>query len=457
MPAGEVSMLRKLAGEELNAAGGEAAGKLRVPPATRQETPNGFYIPGLRWWIAALLLVATLISYIDRLTLSVLAPVICGELHLSNLEYASISVWFLLAYSFGQTIFGIFQDKFGTKSGLSIAMLLWSFAETLQAAARGLVAFCSLRFLLGLGEGGHWPAAIKGIAEWFPPQERALGIGIINTGATLGSAAAPPLIVWLQLCFGWRATFAVTGLLGLVWTAAWWICYQIPARHRRLRAGELSWIENRGSDTSGRTPVVAWSSLLRDRRVFGIAVARFLGDPVWWLFLVWLPLYLYKARGLTLKSIGSSAWIPFLLADAGALSGGWFSGWLVRHGWTPARARGAAISIATVLAPFGALVATVRSEAVAIALMSLALFAFQFWVNNVQTLVSDFFPNELVASVSGLAGTAAGVGAMIFTLCTGWVVDHFGYSPILIFSGFLIPAATGALAWFCRKPETDFR
>jgi len=447
-------MLRKLAGEKSQGARNDAAAGRRVPQVSYQQKPNGFRISGLRWWIAGLLLAATLISYIDRLTLSVLAPVICGELHLTNLQYASVSVWFLLAYSFGQTAFGTFQDRFGTKRGLSIAMLVWSLAETLQGAARGLGVFCALRFLLGLGEGGHWPAAIKGIAEWFPRQERALGIGIINTGATLGSAAAPPLIVWLQFSFGWRATFAVTGLLGLAWIAVWWLCYEIPARHRWLATDELSWIQNRAFEPAGSPSICAWQSLLRDRRVWGVTLARFFGDPVWWLFLVWLPLYLYKARGLSLKTIGFSAWIPFLLADAGAISGGWFSGWLVKRGMRPARARGAAILLATVLAPFGALVATVRSESVAIALISLALFAFQFWVNNVQTLVSDFFPNEAVASVSGLAGTAAGIGAMIFTLCTGWVVDHIGYSPVLIFSGFLIPAATGALAWCCYQPPS---
>lgn len=419
-----------------------------------QRESSGFRIPGLRWWIAVLLLAATLISYIDRLTLSVLAPVICSNLHLTNLQYATVSVWFLLAYSLGQTIFGAFQDVFGTKQGLSIAMAVWSLAETAQAAVRGLPALCSLRFFLGLGEGGHWPAAIKGIAEWFPREERAFGIGIINTGATLGSALAPPLIVWLQVSFGWRSTFVVTGMLGFVWLAVWGIFYQIPARHRRLSTRELTWIQNNSSDPGKTTSAPAWRSLLRDRRVLGIVLARFLGDPVWWFFLVWLPLYLYRARGLSLKSIGLSAWIPFLLADAGALSGGWFSGWLIRRGWRPVRARGAAIAIATLLAPFGILIGAVRSESAAIALISIMLFAFQFWVNNVQTLPSDFFPNEAVASVSGLAGTGAGVGAMIFTFCTGWVVDRFGYSPVLICAGFLIPAATTSLVWFCRTPST---
>ena len=177
----------------------------------------------------------------------------------------------------------------------------------------------------------------------------------------------------------------------------------------------------------------------------GIVLSRFLGDPVWWLYLVWLPLYLSRARGLSLKAIGLSAWIPFLCADAGALLGGWFSGWLIRRSWKPSRARGAAILFATVLAPIGMLVSRAKSEAGAIALISVVLFAFQFWVNNVQTLTSDLFPNRLIASISGLAGTGAGLGAMIFTFSTGWIVDHFGYTPVLILSGLLIPAATASL------------
>ncbi len=190
--------------------------------------------------------------------------------------------------------------------------------------------------------------------------------------------------------------------------------------------------------------------MLKNRQVQGIVLARFLGDPVWWLYLVWLPLYLSRARGLSLKAIGMTAWIPFLCADAGALAGGWFSGWLIGRGWKPGRARGTAILLAAALTPVGILIAGARSEAGAVALISVVLFGFQFWVNNVQTLTSDFFPNELVASISGLAGTGAGVGAMIFIFSTGWIVDHFGYTPVLIASGLLIPAATAALAWLAK-------
>ena len=414
-------------------------------------------VTGLRWWIAGLLFLATLISYLDRLTLSILAPIICSELHLSNFQYASISVWFLFAYSIGQTILGKLQDRIGTKSGLSMAMAIWSVAEIAQAAARGLFGLCGLRFVLGFGEGGHWPAAIKGVAEWFPARERALGMGIVNTGATLGSALAPPLIVWLEFSFGWRTTFIATGLLGIVWLALWNVCYYAPEEHPWLRPAELDLIQEDVTKSEGATASPSWRELLRNRNVQGIVLSRFLGDSVWWFYLVWFPLYLYSARGLSLKAIGLSAWIPYVFADAGALLGGWFSGWLIHRGWRPLRARGFAILLATMLTPAGIFVGGIRSATGVIVLISVVLFAFQFWVNNVQTLTSDLFPQDRVASISGLAGTGAGLGAMIFMLSTGWLVDHFGYTLVLVVSGLLVPGATAALWILTRNAEVSLK
>lgn len=413
-----------------------------------------FYVAGLRWWIVSLLFLATLISYIDRLTLSVLAPTICKELHLSSFEYASISVWFLLSYSIGQTVFGKVQDRIGTRFGLSIAMAIWSVAEIAQAVARGLASFSLFRLILGFGEGGHWPAAIKSVAEWFPARERALGMGIVNTGATLGSALAPPLIIWLQFSFGWRTTFIATGLLGFVWLALWQLFYCSPEQHPWLAPKELAFIQQ---DTVEKGPAVAppWLDLLKNRKVQGIVLARFLGDPVWWLYLVWLPLYLYSARGFSLKAIGIFAWIPYVFADTGALMGGWFSGLLIHRGWSPVRARSLAIFLPALLAPAGILVGGASSSAEVIALISVVLFAFQFWINNLQTLTSDFFLNDLVASISGMAGTAAGLGAMFFILTTGLVIEHFGYTPILIVSGLLIPSATVVLGLLCRDVHAE--
>jgi ACS family hexuronate transporter-like MFS transporter len=417
--------------------------------ATDRTAEPRFTVAGLRWWIAGLLFAATLISYLDRMTLSILAPTICADLHLSNGQYAGISLWFLFAYSVGQTVLGKLQDRIGTKRGLTLAMSVWSVAEILQGFTRGLMSLSILRAILGVGEGGHWPAAIKSVAEWFPKEQRGVGMGIVNTGATLGSALAPPLIIWLQLSFGWRTTFVATGMAGFVWMGAWLICYQVPRRHRWLRPAELARIEQGAQPTTAAAP--GWRELLKDRAVRGIVLARMLGDPVWWLYLIWLPLYLSRARGLSLPAIGASAWIPFLCADAGALLGGWSSGWLIQRGWSARQARSAAILFATALSPVGVLVAGASSAWSAIFFISVELFAFQFWVNNVQTITSDLFPLERVASISGLAGTGAGIGAMIFVYSTGWVVDHYGYSPILTVSALLIPAATLVLGWLLRE------
>lgn len=393
----------------------------------------------LRWCIVGLLFLATLISYIDRLSLSVLAPAICADLKLSNLAYASLGSWFLLTYSIGQTLFGRWQDRIGTKLGLAGAISIWSIAEIAHSLARGLGSLSAVRLLLGAGEGGHWPAAIKAVAEWFPVRERALGMGIVNTGATLGSALAPPLIVWLQRRYGWQATFVVTGLAGFVWLALWMVTYRAPAGQETV--------------VSSQTSAAHWRDLLRNRYVLGIVIARFLGDPIWWLYLIWLPLYLYSARGFSLEKIGILAWIPFVAADAGALLGGWSSGFLVQRGINPIRARFSMIVLASLLAAPGMAVAWTKSPGFTLFFMSLMLFAFQFWVNNVQTLPSDLFPTSLVASISGLAGTGAGLGAMLFTLLTGWTVDHFGYAPVLVGSGLLLPCATGILLVLGKEPN----
>ena len=432
----------------------EATGQGASVRSAKRLHRAGFTVPGLRWWIAGLLLAATLISYIDRLTLSILAPAICADLKLSNLQYAGINVWFLLAYSLGQTLFGRLQDRMGTKFGLTVAMTMWSIAEVLHAFTRSLRGLSFFRFCLGFGEGGHWPAAIKGVAEWFPRKERAFAMGIVNTGATLGSTIAPLLVVWLQLSFGWRTTFIVTGLMGFFWLVVWVVCYQAPALHPWLHPREHETIQADRFRERSIAEDAGLLKLLKNPMVLGICLARFLGDPVWWIYLVWLPLYLARARGLDLKTIGLSVWLPYLCADVGALLGGYSSGWLIRRGKSPVHARFIAIVFAALLTPAGIFVLAVQSLAATLALISAVLFAFQFWINNVQTLAGDFFPNELVASISGLGGTSAGIGAMVVTLFTGWVVDHFGYSPMLVLSALLVPAATLALFFLARQPQS---
>jgi ACS family hexuronate transporter-like MFS transporter len=422
-----------------------------VSVPTSARAPSTFTFPGLRWWIATLVFLATVIGYIDRLTLSVLAPVICADLHLTNLQYAGISTAFLFAYALSMFLFGLVQDRVGTRIGFGAAMIVWSLAELGHAFARGLASLSFFRFLLGIGEGGHWPAATKTVAEWMPPQNRALGMGIANSGAALGSAIAPPLVVWMQLHYGWKTTFVATAALGAIWLVLWFTTYEIPSRHRWLGSKERALIETGGSVSDVHPPrKMRWVEVLRDPNAIGIVIARFFGDPVWWLYLIWLPLYLAKARGFSLKEIGMYAWIPYVSADLGALSGGMMSGYLLRRGYSVFRARGTAIIFSAALTPAALLVAGARTSAAAIFFMSVVLFAFQFWIGNVQTLQSDLFPSARVASVAGLSGTSAGLGAILFTLRTGWVVDHFSYAPILFASGFLVPLGTIILFIFLR-------
>lgn len=430
-----------------------------------------FKLNGLRWYIVGLVFLATLINYIDRLTVSVLAPIITRELNLSNTEFAGVATWFLLAYTISQTLSGKLYDRIGTRLGFVVSITIWSLAAMAHAFARGVGSLSAFRFVLGLGEAGNWPGAAKAVAEWFPIRQRAFGMAIFNSGAAIGSVVAPPLIVWLQLRYGWQTTFLVTGSLGFIWLALWLVFYRTPDKHPWITPEERALImegqrepgadrvskivaEHESAPTvedmataaapgdlaAERTP--GWFELLRHKEVWGIVLARFFTDPIWWLYITWLPLYLYSARGFSLKEIGLFAWVPYVAADAGSLFGGWMSGHLIARGWTVNRARKAVILFAALLMPAGILAAFAENPFVALALIALVLFGFQVWINNVQTLPSDFFSTKAVASVAGLGGTGAGIGAMIFTLTTGWVVDNFSYVPILVAAGLLAPIGT---------------
>ncbi|HZS09757.1 MAG TPA: MFS transporter [Blastocatellia bacterium] len=413
-----------------------AAGSVAAEVASR--------VPRLRWWIIGLVFLATLINYIDRLAISVLAPVITADLRLSNLEYASLGTWFLLAYTISQGLSGRLYDRIGTRRGFTASIIVWSLAAMGHALARGLGSLSIFRFALGLGEAGNWPGAAKVVAEWFPVRERAFGMAIFNSGAAIGSIIAPPVIIWLQLRYGWQTTFIITGTLGFLWLALWLLFYQTPDRHRWLTPAERKMITEGQAEGDRKISAASpkWGELLQHRQVWAIVLARLLVDPVWWLYITWLPLYLYQARGFSLKQIGLFAWVPYVAADAGSLLGGWMSGFLIGRGWTVDRARKAVIVVAALLMPAGILAARAGDPLVALGLIGVVLFGFQVWINNVQTLPSDFFPDKAVASVAGLGGVGAGIGSMIFILATGWVVDHFSYTPILTAAGLLAPLGT---------------
>jgi ACS family hexuronate transporter-like MFS transporter len=389
-----------------------------------------------RWVIIALIFSGTLINYIDRLTVAVLGPVLRSELHLSNTQYGAIQSSFLFTYALSMWLWGAVFDRLGNRRGFSWAIAIWSVAEIGHAFARGLASFSLLRGFLGIGEAGNWPGATRTIAAWFNARQRAVAMGIANTGASLGPVVAPPIVVWLQLTYGWQTAFVATGCLGFVWLIAWLLLY--PRTEQAEPRRETT-------SAAAAAPAIPWRVLLRRREVWGIVLARFLGDPIWWLYILWLPNYLSDVRHFSLKEIGVWASLPFFLAAIGALLGGWLSGALIARGQTVDRARKTAILIATVLMPAGTAAAFVDSPYLALTAIGITAFAFQFWVGNVQTLPSDFFPVSAVGSIAGFAGTAAGLGAMIFIYSTGWVVDHYSYRPILITAGLLAPLATCTL------------
>ena len=400
-------------------------------------------VRGLRWWMISLVFLATLINFMDRMTVSVLAPVITARFRLTNLQFAGISTWFLVAYTASQGLSGKLYDRVGARRGFAISILIWASAAMAHAFALGLASLSALRFVLGLGEAGNWPGAAKVIAEWFPARQRALGMGIFNSGVSIGSILAPPLIVWLQLRFGWQAAFLVTGGLGFGWLVLWLLFYETPERHPRISREEYALIkEGRASSSAG---IVSWRRLLQYRQVWALVISRFLTDPVWWLYITWLPLYLADVRGFSLKEIGMFAWVPFVTADAGSLLGGWASGRLISRGHSVNASRKAVMLVGATLMLAGIPAALAKSAAAALAYISVVTFGFQSWINNVQTTPSDFFPEHAVASVAGMGGVGAGAGAILFTLTTGLVVDVTdSYAPILITAGLLPVLGTAA-------------
>jgi len=402
-------------------------------PIVKSPAPVGEERPW-RWVIIALIFLGTVINYFDRLALPTLAPVLRAEFKLTNVDYAWIANSFLLVYALSMFLWGAVFDRIGNRLGFAAAVVIWSVAQIGTAAARGVASLGVLRGMLGLGEAGNWPGATRTIAAWFPARQRALGMGIANTGASLGPAFAIPLIIWMRDDFGWRAVFVITGAMGFVWLALWLALYP------RREPGEIP-----ATKTAPSTLPVSWGVLLRRREVWGIVTARFLGDPIWWLYVNWMPLYLADARGFDLKQLKATGWVPYVAAAVGALAGGWLSGFLLRRTGDVNLSRKVAISIGTVAMLAGFATAFATSASAAIVCLSITLFGFQFWVGNVQTLASDFFPVGAVGSIAGFAGTAAGLGAVIFTFSTGWVVDHFSYTPILITAAVLAPAATVAL------------
>lgn len=411
-------------------------------------------IPNLRWIVIGLIFLATVINYIDRQTMAVLKNAIAADIGMSNAEYAAVQNTFLVFYGISQMVSGRIYDAIGTRLGFVFSIVVWSFAAIMHAFSGSADAFKAWRAVLGFGEAGNWPGAIKAASEWFPVKERAFAVGIFNAGASVGGAVATPIIAGLGVAYGWRVTFIVTGLLGFVWLALWLLIYRPPQSHPWLGAAERAHIADpqaAGGDGIDWRP--GWGQLLRFRQTWAVLVARFLTDPIWWLYVFWLPSYFQEARGFSLQQIGAYTWFPFLAGGIGALSGGWLSGFLIGRGWTVDRARKTAMALGALLMPAGILAVRAENPYTALAFMGVVLFGFQVWINNVQTLPSDFFPRSAVASVAGLGGTAAAAASILYNWNTGRVVDAIGYGPVFIVAGVLGPLGLTALMLLAGKIE----
>jgi MFS transporter, ACS family, hexuronate transporter len=387
-----------------------------------------------RWRICALLFAATTLNYIDRQVLGVLAPDLSRQFGWSEIQYGYIVTAFQGAYAIGLVSAGALIDKLGTRIGYALAICVWSVAAMSHALAGSALGFAAARFLLGLGEAGNFPAAIKTVAEWFPRRERAFATGIFNSGSNVGAILAPLAVPIVAVTWGWRAAFLFTGVLSVIWLVTWLAVYRPPAQHPTLTSTELAYIRSDPDEPALRLP---WTQLLRHRQAWAFVVAKFLTDPIWWFFLFWLPKFLNSEYGLTLTGIGPPLIAIYLLADVGSIGGGWIAGRFIKRGWSVNRARKTAMLLCALSVVPIVFASNATNLWVAVGLIGLATAGHQGWSANVFTLTSDMFPRYAVASVVGLGGFAGAVGGMLIATFTGFLLEATGsYVPVFIVAGF---------------------
>jgi ACS family hexuronate transporter-like MFS transporter len=411
-------------------------------------TGSGFggprIIPSLRWWIGGLLFASTAINYIDRQTLSLLAPYLKQDYHWTNTDYANIGIAFRVAYAIGQTVCGRLMDRIGTRRGLMLTVTCYSVVSILTSLASGFRSFLTFRFLLGAGESGNWPGATKAVSEWFPKRERGLATALFDSGSSIGGAIAPFIILGVYFRWGWRAAFVIPGLLGFIWLTAWRRWYQLPQLHPRIGEAEREMIV---ADTvfagASEKDRPRWRDLLRLQQTWGTIIARTFTDPVFFFIADWFPIYLV-AKGISLRSSLMAIWIPFIAADLGNFFGGGVSGYLINRGWSVGAARKALV----VFGGIGILlliptIFTVKLFWITL-LFGLATFSYGSFTTIANVLPSDLYSSESVASVSGLSGTGAGIGTIIAFELVGHfsdarqVMTTHSFDPIMIVAG-LIP------------------
>ena len=383
----------------------------------------------VRWLILSLLFAASVINFIDRQTLSILARTIQNELGISDIGYSNIVQLFLFAYMLAFLIAGWVTDRLGIRASMTLFIAWWSISNMLTGLAGSARALGGARFLLGAGESGLYTVAPKVVSEWFPPKERGLAVGIYTAGATVGATLAPPLIAWLALSYGWRSAFVVTGLLGLLWLVPWLLIYRsapkegVPAPPVTAAA---SW---------------GWRAALCSPLVLGLLFARVITDPVWHFVLFWFPKYLADVQGMSLAEIGRMAWLVYLAADVGSVAGGYFSGRLIKRGARPVEARKWVMTAAACVIPCSALVPHTGVHGAIIALVAVMAMAHLTWIVTLTTLAVDLFPAEKIGTIFGIIAAGSGLGGMLFTNLVGHLVTYFSYTPVFMLMSCLHPVA----------------
>jgi ACS family hexuronate transporter-like MFS transporter len=406
-----------------------------------EETKIGNY----RWFICFMLFAATTINYLDRQILGLLKPGLEKTFSWTETDYSHIVMAFTATYAFGQLFYGKLIDKIGTKLGYTISITVWSIAAMLHAAVRTTFGFGAMRALLGMGESGNYPAGVKTVAEWFPKKERALAVGIFDSGSNIGACVAPILVPWILSVYGWQMAFIVTGALGFVWLAAWISFYEIPVKQKKLKPAELAYI-NSDEDAlteDNDTSTVTWKKLLGLKQTWAFIAGKFFTDPIWYFFLFWLPSYFATYFHLDLKKPSLPLVIVYTGTMIGSIGGGYLSSWLIKKGWPVYKARKAALMVAAIcVIPVMATRYTTNMWFV-IALISLSVAANQAWSANIFTIVSDMFPKKAVSSVVGLGGMAGAIGGVLFPMFIGFILDFYkgtgnivaGYNIIFIVCG----------------------
>jgi ACS family hexuronate transporter-like MFS transporter len=409
--------------------------------------------PALRWTIALLIAAAISISYFDRQTLPVAIAAIQKDIPISNTQFSQLQAAFLAAYAAMYAGGGKLIDVLGTRRGFFLIMAWWSLACASHGLATGFAMLAVSRFLLGIGEGGGFPAATKAVAEWFPVRERSTAMGIINAGTAAGAVIAPPAIAVVLTTLSWRWVFYLAGAAGLLWTIWWLRDYFTPEHHPRLTAVERREIAEAFATRSDTERTIPWIRLFSYAEVWGLVTAKFLSDAAWYFYLFWLPKYLYDVRGFDTRQVGYYAWIPYAASGVGCLAGGWFSSWLIRRGHSLDLSRKLALGASAAVMPLIVFVTQSPVE-MAIVLFSVAFFGQQSWSTLVMILPADIFPHGSVGSVAGLVGFGGAMGGVVFGLVVGYLLDHgFGYGAVFGIVSTLHVIAFGVILLTVRKVQ----